>query len=65
MWPSCLHVQQREADRLDLQHHMFNLTYQTLHLAPLHNPKNALDIGTGTGIWAVDFADLYPDCQVR
>ncbi|TKX23310.1 methyltransferase domain-containing protein 31 [Elsinoe australis] len=54
----------READRLDLQHHMFNLTYNCLHLAPLQNPKNALDIGTGTGIWAVDFADQYPDCQV-
>jgi len=34
---------------------MFNLTYGRLHLAPLREPKNALDIGTGTGIWAIDF----------
>ena len=34
---------------------MCNLTYRRLHLAPLHRPKHALDIGTGTGIWAMDF----------
>lgn len=39
----------------DLQHHLFNLTLNTLALAPLQNPRYALDIGTGTGIWAVDF----------
>ncbi|KAG2162524.1 hypothetical protein VTO58DRAFT_105981 [Aureobasidium pullulans] len=55
---------EREQDRLDLQHHMCNLTYRRLHLAPLVNPKHALDIGTGTGIWAMDFADQYPNCEV-
>lgn len=24
-----------------------------LHLAPIDNPHNVLDIGTGTGIWAM------------
>nr|POE74527.1 putative methyltransferase tdie [Quercus suber] len=56
---------EREADRLDLQHHILQLTYgNNLHFAPLNNPKHAIDVGTGTGIWAVDFADEYPDCQV-
>ncbi|KAG9778974.1 S-adenosyl-L-methionine-dependent methyltransferase, partial [Aureobasidium melanogenum] len=55
---------EREQDRLDLQHHMCNLTYRRLHLAPLEKPRHALDIGTGTGIWAMDFADQYPECQV-
>lgn len=24
-----------------------------LHLAPINNPHNILDLGTGTGIWAM------------
>jgi len=36
-----------------------------LHLAPLEKDiKQVLDIGTGTGIWAIDFADEYPDTAV-
>ena len=23
-----------------------------------------LDVGTGTGIWAMEFGDIYPECQV-
>ena len=37
-----------------------------LHLAPL--PKDierALDVGTGTGIWAIDFSDRYQDAIVH
>lgn len=30
----------------------------------MEDPKKVLDIGTGTGIWAMDFADAYPDAQV-
>lgn len=56
---------EREADRLDLQHHLFYLTFAgQLHFAPVNKPSHALDVGTGTGIWAVDFADQYPECQV-
>lgn len=29
-----------------------------LHLAPLTNPQNVLDIATGTGIWAIEFGKL-------
>lgn len=55
----------RERDRLDLQHHLFNLCFKDkLFFAPIQNPRHTLDIGTGTGIWAMDFADEYPDCQV-
>jgi hypothetical protein len=40
----------------DLQHHLFLLTLSgKLHLAPIRNPQNVLDIGTGTGIWAMEF----------
>lgn len=36
------------------------------HLAPLKNPQNILDLGTGTGIWALDVAEYgHPgnDCE--
>ncbi|KAF2197135.1 S-adenosyl-L-methionine-dependent methyltransferase [Delitschia confertaspora ATCC 74209] len=35
-----------------------------LHLAPLENPKHVLDIGTGTGSWAVEFASQYPQSHI-
>ena len=46
---------QREADRLDLQHHVLCLTFNSkLYFSPIEKPRNALDVGTGTGIWAID-----------
>src|SRR5436309_1975191 len=52
---------EKEKNRLDLQHHLYNLVFgRKLHLAPIsHSPQNVLDVGTGTGIWAMDFADQY------
>ncbi|KAL1304797.1 hypothetical protein AAFC00_003726 [Neodothiora populina] len=35
-----------------------------LHLAPLENPQQILDVGTGTGIWAIDMADQYTEAEV-
>ena len=47
-----------EQDRLDLIHHMFLLLLGgKLYTAPLENPQKVLDVGTGTGIWAIDFAE--------
>ena len=55
-----------ESDRLDFQHAMFLRTLGgKLYLAPIpKDPHNVLDIGTGTGIWAIDFADEYPSAKV-
>ncbi|KAK1966019.1 methyltransferase domain-containing protein [Colletotrichum sublineola] len=57
-----------ELSRLDLQHNLFLLTMgNKLHLAPLDRgkpPQRVLDIGTGTGIWAIDFADDNPASTV-
>lgn len=54
-----------EQERLDLYHHMFLIMLQgKLHTAPLDNPQRVLDIGTGTGIWAIDFAELHPQAEV-
>lgn len=36
-----------------------------LSLAPLRaDPKHVLDLGTGTGIWAMEFATEYPAAAV-
>jgi SAM-dependent methyltransferase len=54
-----------EQDRLDLQHQLFYLCLDNkLHLAPITDPHNVLDIGTGTGIWAVDYALKNPSVSV-
>ena len=51
---------------VDLQHHLFLLTTEfKLNLAPLKpGAQHALDVGTGTGIWAIDFAQEHPDIEV-
>lgn len=35
-----------------------------LFTAPLESPRHVLDLGTGTGIWALDFGDCYPAAEV-
>ncbi|PYH88632.1 S-adenosyl-L-methionine-dependent methyltransferase, partial [Aspergillus ellipticus CBS 707.79] len=49
---------EREQDRLDTMHHMVKLAMGgKLHLAPIDvtQPLRVLDVGTGTGIWAIEF----------
>ncbi|KEZ44048.1 hypothetical protein SAPIO_CDS3786 [Scedosporium apiospermum] len=57
-----------ESLRLELQHHMFTLTYDgQLYVSPAAKDKpvsRVLDCGTGTGIWAIDFADEHPDAAI-
>ncbi|RKK53631.1 hypothetical protein BFJ69_g17815 [Fusarium oxysporum] len=60
---------ERENERLDLQHHLFLRTFDNkLGLAPPNLPgskvERVLDVGTGTGIWAIDFADDHPEAEV-
>lgn len=56
-----------EIERLDIQHHVWRLSLQgKFHLAPLDlaRVKDVVDIGTGTGLWALDFAEAHPDINV-
>lgn len=53
MYPS----DEQELNRLDIHHNlMLRLLNGHLHFAPIGaGPQRVLDIGTGTGNWAVDF----------
>ena len=51
-------------NQMDIEHHNQRLQLGALHLSPLCNPQEILDVGTGTGIWAIDMADEYPSAVV-
>jgi SAM-dependent methyltransferase len=53
-------------DQLEIANHIFLLLFDgALFQAPLGpNTKEVLDIGTGTGVWAIDFADQFPAASV-
>lgn len=44
---------------MDMVHHIYSLLLGgKLYQAPISsNPHRVLDLGTGTGIWAMDFAE--------
>jgi len=56
----------QQSESQDLNHHALLLILDDrLYLAPLEKDiQKALDIGTGTGIWAMDFADEFPSTKV-
>ncbi|EEU38760.1 uncharacterized protein NECHADRAFT_95105 [Fusarium vanettenii 77-13-4] len=57
---------EQQNESMGINHHLLTLAIgDKLHLAPLKKDiENAVDIGTGTGIWAIDFADEHPGCKV-
>ncbi|KAK3366151.1 S-adenosyl-L-methionine-dependent methyltransferase [Lasiosphaeria ovina] len=60
---------EQENERLDLQHHIWYLTLGgKLGVSPPNEPESSpgrvLDIGTGTGIWAIDFGDEHPNADI-
>ncbi|KAL3301596.1 methyltransferase domain-containing protein [Colletotrichum asianum] len=59
----------RELERLDLQHHMFDLCLDgKLGVAPPNDKDSGvhrvLDVGTGTGLWAIEFGEAHPEAEV-
>ena len=53
---------QPDLDRLDLIYVAFRMTHEgRLFFAMVTKLENTLDVGTGTGIWAIDFGQSHPD----
>lgn len=49
----------------DLQHKIWIIMLDgELCLSPINETGNALEIGSGTGIWAIEFARKYPHSTV-
>ncbi|TDZ46966.1 Secondary metabolism regulator LAE1 [Colletotrichum trifolii] len=58
---------EHEMDRLDYTHAVTaRVIGNRLYLAPLDKNKvtSILDIGTGTGIWAMEMGDIFPNAEV-
>ena len=54
-----------ELDRLDLMHQMMRITLgNKLYLSPIEKPAKILDIGTGTGIWAIEMGDEFQSAEI-
>ena len=59
-------VDEDEMARMELQHRKYEMVLGDRHfLAPIGDcPQEILDLGTGTGIWCLDVADMFPSAQV-
>ncbi|KAK8164555.1 S-adenosyl-L-methionine-dependent methyltransferase [Phyllosticta citrichinensis] len=57
---------EKAQEHLDIAHHLWLKTLDDkLHLAPLPSRvSKVLDIGCGTGLWAIEFAERNPTAQV-
>ena len=57
---------EREQERMDMHYHSLRLALHNRHwIAPIHEPKSILDVGTGTGIWPMDVGHTIPAGQGR
>ena len=51
-------------NQMDIEHNNQMLMLGKLHLSPISDPHEILDLGTGTGIWAIDVGDTYPSAII-
>lgn len=54
----------QEVQRLDFQHFIIRQELHGNYLAPLDRPKSILDVGCGTGRWAMEMAAEFPRARV-
>ncbi len=53
-----------EVNRLDFQHFMMRSALRGNYAAPIGTPDSILDVGSGTGRWAIEMATLLPQASV-
>ncbi|MGE5333148.1 MAG: class I SAM-dependent methyltransferase [Nitrososphaerota archaeon] len=53
-----------EINRLDFQHFLLRTGLHGNYLAPLGQPTDILDVGCGSGRWAMEMAALFPRARV-
>lgn len=54
----CLSTQDSRVNHCLQSHHIYLMLLKgELQRAPIDKPGRVLDLGTGTGIWAIDFAE--------
>ncbi|WP_069802820.1 class I SAM-dependent methyltransferase [Thermogemmatispora onikobensis] len=53
-----------EVNRLDFQHYILRAALRGNYLAPLQQPRRILDVGCGTGQWAFELAQQFPQAEV-
>jgi ubiquinone/menaquinone biosynthesis C-methylase UbiE len=62
--PYVLPLDEQEINRLDFQHYMLRHTLRGNYAAPITNPHEILDVGSGTGRWALEMATHFPQSNV-
>src|SRR5437879_6511265 len=53
-----------EGNRLDFQHYMLRYVLHGNYAATIGDVRDILDVGSGTGRWAAEMADLFPQARV-
>ncbi|HLJ80385.1 MAG TPA: class I SAM-dependent methyltransferase [Ktedonobacterales bacterium] len=53
-----------ETNRLDFQHYLLRYALRGNYAAPIREPRDILDVGAGTGRWALEMAQLFPGANV-
>lgn len=63
----------KELNRLDLQHEAVKIVFGDLNICkdqvdnvldPLDGQRRVLDLGSGTGVWCIEMAEMYPHANI-
>ncbi|HEY7347862.1 MAG TPA: class I SAM-dependent methyltransferase [Ktedonobacterales bacterium] len=62
--PDILPKDEQEINRLDFQHFLLHHALGANYAAPITQPGSILDVGCGTGRWAIELARQFPRANV-
>lgn len=62
--PYMLPKDDAELSRLDFQHYLLRYALRGLYAPPIEQPRMVIDVGCGTGRWALEMAQLFPEASV-